>query len=195
MTTVNLTTETISVTKRLPRYISLEKFRASYSDIEDEYKYEWNNGKIEKTKNIKYYQAFLEILLLRLFVQTNAFRLGGGICAEMETMTSKLQLRKPDLAFYTSEQLRIMRTKQFQIPTWVAEIISDTNDMVEVENKMLEYFNAGVQVVWHIIPQKEVVYVYTSPNDVTICRGETICSGAPILPDFQISAKDLFEEN
>ena len=39
-----------------------------------------------------------------------------------------------------------------------------------VNNKLEEYFQAGMLVVWHIFPQQQLVYVYTSSIDVKICR-------------------------
>jgi hypothetical protein len=47
-------------------------------------------------------------------------------------------------------------------------------------------------VVWHIFPESKQVYVYTSPENVTICRGTEVCSTAPTLPDLQIEAEQLF---
>lgn len=58
--------------------------------------------------------------------------------------------------------------------------------------KLNEYFNAGVQVVWQVIPVTETVKVYTSPKNVTICSDSDICSAAPVLADFQIPAHQVF---
>jgi Uma2 family endonuclease len=175
-------------------YISKEEYRERFSDLEDGYKYEWNDGIIEKTESMKKYQALIEAAILRLFYTTEAFQKQGMICAEMETDTSEVQIRKPDMAFYTAEQLNLMSDDIAQIPAWVAEIISKTDDLEEVQKKIVEYFNAGTQCVWIVLPQNKMVYVYTSISDVTVCKGETLCSGAPVLNDFQIKAHQLFDK-
>jgi hypothetical protein len=41
--------------------------------MEDGYKYEWNDGSIEKTKTMKQDQLIIQSILLRLFVQTKLF--------------------------------------------------------------------------------------------------------------------------
>ena len=78
------------------------------------------------------------------------------------------------------------------IPEFVIEVISETDKSYRIEEKLTEYFKAGVKVVWNIIPEQEVVYVYTSRRDVTICLDDDVCSASPVLPDFTISVNALF---
>lgn len=47
-------------------------------------------------------------------------------------------------------------------------------------------------MVWNIIPEQEVVYVYSSRKHVTICLEDDVCLAAPVLPDFKIAVNDLF---
>jgi len=172
--------------------ISLELFLLRYADMEDGFKYEWNNGFVEKTTAINQEQSTIFLLLSRLFCKTKAFEAYGGLTAETDMMTSKVQLRKPDISFYSGAQIKKMKKRQNQIPQWVAEVISESDNINRVEAKLDEYFAAGVKIVWHIFPVSKKVYVYTAPDKVTICMGKTICSGAPVLPDFELSAKELF---
>jgi hypothetical protein len=53
-----------------------------------------------------------------------------------------------------------------------------------------------VQVVWHIFPLLEEIHVYSNEdlNSMTICKGETICTAAPLLPNFYLSAADIFKK-
>jgi len=173
--------------------ISLELFLEKYADMEDGFKYEWNHGFVEKTTTMNQEQTTIYCLLNRLFCGTQAFKEFGSLTSETDMMTSKKQLRRPDIAFYSGAQLKKMKKRENQIAKWVAEVISDTDNINRVEAKLEEYFAAGVQVVWHIFPALKKVYVYTAADKVTICIGETICSGAPVLPDFEISATDLFK--
>jgi Uma2 family endonuclease len=194
MASVNLKSERIVGIEKKKKYISKEEYRTRYADREDGFKYEWNNGIIERTESMKKYQALIEAAILRLFFSTEAFKNHGMICAEMETDTSDTQLRKPDLAFYTANQLNVMDDDISQTPSWVCEVISKTDDMEDVQKKIVEYFAAGVQCVWIVLPKNEMVYVYTSVSEVTICQGETVCSGAPVMLDFKIEARRLFEK-
>jgi Uma2 family endonuclease len=175
-----------------PRMLSLTEFRRRYANRSDGYKYEWNRGIVEKTKNMDQFQTTYFAILLRRYMLTQSFADGGILTNETDMSTTKEQLRRPDIAIYSGVQLQAMRQGHTEVAAWVAEVISEFDQINKVNKKLVEYFNAGVQVVWHIFPETQSVYVYTSIDQVTICRGERICSAAPALPDFEISAAHLF---
>jgi Uma2 family endonuclease len=175
-----------------PRRVSKERFLREYTNREDGYKYEWNDGVIEKYAGMNQEQSKFYYLLLGLFLNTAAAKIGGMLIAETDMGTSTEQIRRPDIAYYTKEQLPMMWSGQNQVAPWVIEVIS-TNDYANKINKKLdEYFLAGVQVVWHIYPESKQVHVFTSPEQVSICRGNAVCSAAPALADLEVSAEELF---
>ena len=178
--------------RRQPRRISKEQFLRDYSDKEDGYKYEWNNGIVEKTKAMNQQQAIIQAVFFRHFINTQTFKEGGLFTAETDMDTSPSQMRRPDLAIYTGEQVSQIKKGENQVAPWLAEVISPTDNADKINEKLEEYFRVGVQVVWHIFPASKKVDVYTSLDDVTICRGKTVCSGAPAIPDFEIKAGELF---
>jgi Uma2 family endonuclease len=178
--------------KSAPRQITLEQFLVKYDNLEDGFKYEWNNGVVEKTKAMNQIQALMQVVLLRFFFNTKTFKEGGLFTAETDMKTSPEQLRRPDLAIYAESQVQKIKKGENQIALWVGEVISPSDTNLRITQKLDEYFDAGVKVVWHILPEAKQVYVYTSPDDVKICRGKTICSAAPALDDFEISAEELF---
>jgi Uma2 family endonuclease len=177
-------------TKRAPRLLTLEQFRRRYSDREDGYKYEFNNGLIEKSPNkMKVKQFHIVDNLTEAFRKTSAFQNGARLAAEIEQLTSPVQLRRPDLAYLTRAKIQ---HNDESVSEFVIEILSPTDNYLKVNQKLREYFKAGVKVVWQIMPEEQTVYVYTSPTKVTICEGDTICSAAPVVPDFALAAKDVF---
>jgi len=173
-------------------HISLDDFLRLYSDMEDGFKYELNNGKIEKTTKMNQIQISILNILMRLFVQTKTYRDGGIFAPETDMKTIQAQLRRPDLAIYFANQEIKMVNGENQIAPWVGEVISPTDVAERINKKLIEYFAAGVKVVWHIYPTSEQVRVFTSLDDVTICRGKRICSAKPALDDFEISAEAIF---
>ena len=187
------TATAIATGKNKPaRYISKEQFLRHYSNREDGYKYEWNDGCIEKTDAMNQQQATIQAILMRFFIKTQVFENGGLFTAETDMDTSTFQLRRPDIAIYTGEQVHKMKTGEKQVAPWVAEVISPNDRADAINAKLYEYFKAGVKVVWHIFPQLKKVDVFTSPEEVTICSGKTTCSCAPALPDLHITAEELF---
>ncbi|NJN33889.1 MAG: Uma2 family endonuclease [Saprospiraceae bacterium] len=131
--------------------------------------------------------------LSRIFLQTQAFDDGGWLSPEIEVWTSAAQFRKPDMAYFSAEQIAKAVEKENNIPAFVIEIISKNDPVNIITHKIAEYFKAGVGVVWHIFPEQKMVYIFTSVKNITVCEGEDICSAAPVLPDFQISANAIFQ--
>jgi Uma2 family endonuclease len=111
--------------------------------------------------------------------------------AEMEQFTLPGQLRRYDLAYVTRADIA---TGNESVAEFVLEIISPTDNYIKVGKKLREYFQAGVKVVWHINPEEELIYVYTSPTQVAICESHTVCSAAPVLDDFRMEAWEVFKK-
>ena len=176
------------------RKMTIEEFYKKYSERKDGFKYEFQFGEIIKTPSVMNPDILYLIRKLNhVFYTTQAFKAGCVFEAEVNFKTSDEQTRRPDKAFFTDEHIQLARDKKNVVPPFVVEFISTHDSVVTVTDKIIEYFNAGVQVYWQIQRQHELVYIYTSPTNVTVCKGDTICSAAPVMPDFQISANDLFE--
>jgi len=62
----------------------------------------------------------------------------------------------------------------------------------EIEEKINDYFDAGVQLVWYISPKQEQIYAYSAPAKLTILKGTNVCSAAPVLSDFSFEVGDMF---
>jgi Uma2 family endonuclease len=163
---------------------------------ETRYKYEWNKGKIEKTEHFKQAEFFIIQNLKRLFFKTIASQSGGELMSVVDIMTSSRQLRRPDFAYFTGEQIIEMAKSINQaggvpLPAFVIEIISPCDNQNKILEKNQEYFSAGVQVIWLIMPNLKQVHIFTSPKNVQICTDDDICSAKPVLDDFEISVNDL----
>ena len=171
---------------------TIEKFREWRP--RDGFKYEWNNGVIEKLpKMITFKNLHIVQRLNRFFQATESHRRGDELFTEPESMTSPTQLRIPDMAYYTARQIKEgAEGKTPTIPEFIIEFVSNFDQHPKVLEKLEEYFNAGVRVAWLVIPQVKAVYVYSSPVEVTICKGKRICSAEPVIPGFKISADALF---
>ncbi len=172
------------------KVLTLQAFRRRYSEREDGYKYEYNEGEIEKTESkMKINQIHIVRNLTRRFLKTQAFASGDELILELEQMTSPVKLRRPDLAYV---KLGSIKTNDESIAEFVIEIISEHDNIKKVYKKLEEYFAADVKVVWLIFPDLDQVHVYTSIFDITICKGDKVCSAAPVLPDFDMTAAEVF---
>jgi Uma2 family endonuclease len=61
-----------------------------------------------------------------------------------------------------------------------------------VIDKIQDYFDAGAELVWYILPENQKIYVYTSPDESRAYKGTDLISAAPVLPDFSFAVADLF---
>ncbi len=157
----------------------------------DGYKYEWNDGELIRFIGMKKKEYYIADLLNLLFIEQGYYH-QGMLLAETDVMLTGIQMRRPDLAYFTRAQILAARQGEDPIPEFVIELISPTDDAEQVEKKIVEYFKAGVRVLWKVMPESEVVYVYTARKIVTICTDADTCSAAPVLPNFTISAGTLF---
>lgn len=157
----------------------------------DGFKYEWNDGELIRFSGMRKKQYFIYAILNRLFFEKEYHKM-GTLMAEPDVMLTAIQMRRPDIAYFTDDQIQRGRQGEDVIPEFVIEVLSETDQAYRVEEKIAEYFKAGVKVVWTINPEQKVVYVYTSRKNVTICLEDDSCQAAPVLPDFNITVNTLF---
>lgn len=174
--------------------VSWAEFRAKYLVREDGYKYEWLQGAVEKTRRtMDQTQFYILQNLMRffrnLYLQTDV---QGELISEGD-MFFQGNHRRPDIAFLTARQIAAAATGENQVPEFIVEIISGNDQINRVHSKMRDYENAGVKVVWHIFPELQIVHVYGGDHldTMTVCRGDDLCSAAPVLPAFTLAVNAI----
>lgn len=177
------------------RKISWEDFQRRYLDREDEYKYEWVDGEVEKTlrtmdkKQHYFFDNLSEFLEDLKFAQKR--RISGRFITEADNFFSGNH-RRPDIAFFTKEQILEAKEDKDVVPQFVIEVISTHDKINKVERKMDEYRTAGVQVIWQIYPEFKMVKELRGYSTKTLI-GDDICSAEPVIEGFRISVNDIFK--
>jgi Uma2 family endonuclease len=105
--------------------------------------------------------------------------------------------RSPDLTYFNAEQRQAIRRGKRVSTLFAIEILSDSESHQDVLDKITErgpqdYFDGGAQLVWYIVPTRQKIYAYTSPDHSTVFKGQQTISAAPVIPDFQFIVTDLF---
>lgn len=106
--------------------------------------------------------------------------------------------RRPDLAFVSYQRWPKDREKSKDdnawpvVPNLIAEVVSPNDDADELMEKVNQYFQAGVEVVWVFYPHQEMVYVYESLTEVRGLTRDDTLDGGNVLPQFKVALKDLF---
>ena len=195
-------TATISVKERtatvtngtLPhKRISWADFKADYLEREDAFTYEWVNGAVEKTpRSMDRKQFYIVQNLLDFFGKLKySGIISGSLMPEGDTFFGENH-RRPDVAYYTDEQIEAAADDAAAEPQFVIEIISTSDQMNRVHRKMRDYRASKIPVIWHIFPELQEVHVYHGRKS-EIYIGEDICSAAPVLPEFELSVNAIFK--
>ena len=149
-------------------------------------------------KAMGYYEDRLGIVLaafLELFYGDNAPGIVLGATGMMRT--DEVQVRMPDVAFYSWDQFpgRILPPGQIldRRPELAVEILSPKNTRAEMDRKRREYFNGGTKIVWQVYPKTKTVRVYTSITKYTELGADDTLDGGAVLPGFSLSIRRWFE--
>lgn len=106
------------------------------------------------------------------------------------------RVRIPDLCFVSWHRLPHGELPADAIlgiaPDLAIEILSEGNTAKEMEQKLIDYFAAGVRLVWYIDPQARTVRVYTSLRRSRLLHESDTLDGGKVLPGFSIPLKSLF---
>lgn len=192
MATASLSVAGLSIVRPKIRKMTFERFRQWRSS--DGWKYDWNNGEISKYKKmVTEEQRYIVRNIERAFHKTDTYSKGHDLMSESQMAYDDKRYRIPDIAFYTYEQTKAAANGKHTISSFVIEILSNTDFAKDIENKLWEYFEEGVQVVWHVMPYRKIVKVYTSPFHAKVCIDNDICSALPALPDFEMTVAQIFE--
>ena len=101
--------------------------------------------------------------------------------------------RKPDIAFQQMSKEQIV--KQGAVPTMpdlAVEVKSPTNTYKELRDKAIYYLENGSQLVWLVYPEKKLVEVYRSTDDIDILTADDTLLGFDVLPNFVLPVNDIF---
>ncbi|MCO6488157.1 MAG: Uma2 family endonuclease [Phaeodactylibacter sp.] len=174
--------------------ISWEAFRKKYLSREDSFKYEWVNGFVEKTpRTMDKSQFYIQDNLIEyLYRLKSSLPVDGQFIAEGDAFFGGNH-RRPDIAFYTKNQIRQAADGENVVPAFVIEVISSKDQMTLVHKKMHDYREANVAVVWHIFPQLEEIHVYHGLK-MEIHLGNDLCSAEPAVEGFEISVNDVLKK-
>lgn len=177
--------------------ISWADFQTKYLSREDNYKYEWLNGIVEKTnRNMDYTQIYIANNLMLLFQKLrDTGKTDGTFMTEGDIFFLEKH-RRPDIFYMTAKQLAYTAHGENQVPPFIAEIISSRDQINKVTLKMQNYRAAGVQVVWHLFPQYEEVHVYSGKNltNMVVCKGDDICTASSVITDFSLTVNAIFQK-
>jgi len=133
----------------------------------------------------------------------NAFgierKLGLAVSEVLFCLRPGQSSRRPDVAFvsYSRWPLTLPPVddpSEFDFaPNLAVEVVSPSNTATEIEDKIKEYFDAGVDLVWVIHPRHRRIYVHESASQTRLLVETDELDGGNVLPGFRLSISALFD--
>ncbi|MBA2693179.1 MAG: Uma2 family endonuclease [Rubrobacter sp.] len=133
---------------------------------------------------------------LRLWAKRNgtgvAFESNGGFILPNGAM------RAPDASWVKRERLTNLTAGQKKkllplCPDFVIELLSPSDSLPKIEEKMREYIENGAQLGWLLDPEERKAHIYKADGSVEAIENPESLSGDPELPGFVLVLKSVWE--
>ena len=154
--------------------------------------YEFVRGQVIDKGGIEQKYVHVVDFLLRTFVRTDAFSAGDSLAVRCENRLSPFCSRVPDLSLLTFEQRRAIRRGERVSTLFAIELLSESETYNDILEKLQDYFDGGAQLVWYIVPKRQKIFAYTSPDESKTYKGQDVISAAPVMPEFEFVVADMF---
>lgn len=132
--------------------------------------------------------------LLGTFVKRH--RLGKVYSANVGIRFPNGNVRSPDVTFVSTAKLPGGKSPESFgdiVPDLVVEVLSPGDSLREVADKIGEYLESGVPLVWLADPQQKAVTAYRSLTDTQRFASTDPITGDPVLPGFSCRVSEFFE--
>ena len=105
--------------------------------------------------------------------------------------------RSPDLSWITLEKWNALTPTQRRkflpiCPDFVVELVSESDDLKEIEEKMQEYLDNGLGLGWLMIPKTRQVQIYRPQQTLEILESPLSLSGESVLVDFVLDLTPIW---
>ena len=111
---------------------------------------------------------------------------------------SNSAVRSPDVSWVANSKWNSLTKQQKRKfapldPDFVLELMSPTDDLDELQNKMGEYINCGVKLGWLINPDDRQVEIYRQGQEKEILNNPLTLSGEEILSGLIVDLSYIFD--
>jgi Uma2 family endonuclease len=164
----------------------------------DGFRYELVKGELRKMAPAGHEHGRVAVRFTwRLAQHVETKNLGAVYAAETGFLiaTNPDTVRAPDVAFVSRKRLdEVGKVGGYWpgAPDLAVEVVLPGDTYNEVEEKAIEWLEAGALIVLALNPRKSTVTVYRSLSDITILNEDATLDLNDIIHGFQVVVKDIF---
>ncbi|MBI4582485.1 MAG: Uma2 family endonuclease [Planctomycetes bacterium] len=103
-------------------------------------------------------------------------------------------LRAPDFAFIRAERLPKPMPNLFLpiVPDLAVETIAENDRPQEIADKIAEWLDSGVRLVWAVDPQRKTVTVHRPGVEPRVLKVGDCLEGEEVIPGFRLALAEIF---
>ncbi|MEO8435808.1 MAG: Uma2 family endonuclease [Pyrinomonadaceae bacterium] len=104
-------------------------------------------------------------------------------------------VRAPDVAFLRRERIEAagdVKGYWRGAPDLAVEVLSPSDRVTAVEEKVQKWLEAGTRMVWVVSPKLHTITVYRSLSDIVLLTEKDSLDGGEIVPGFRIALAEVF---
>ncbi|HWQ32698.1 MAG TPA: Uma2 family endonuclease [Blastocatellia bacterium] len=120
----------------------------------------------------------------------------GGVYGPDTTFQIGRNERLPDLSFVSAARIPEDGEPEGKwpfAPDLAIEVVSPNDLWERMNDKIFEYFDAGVQQVWLLSPERRTVAVYDSPVELRVLTEADELTSEKLLPGFRCRVSEIFK--
>ena len=119
---------------------------------------------------------------------------GIAVCNNAGFITKRRpdSVRGPDISYWAKDRFREIPVGYAEIaPDMLVEVLSPSNTWKQIRDKLKEYFEKGVRLVWVIALEDCTLTIYRKPDEGRVLHETATVTGEEVLPGFTCRVSDL----
>jgi Uma2 family endonuclease len=177
------------------RLLTAEEF--ADLDLEDGYRYELVDGRVERVSPAKWRHGQMATrILFALEAHGRANRSGETVLPTGFTLARLPDtVREPDVAFIRRERLPAegLPDAFWQgAPDLVVEVLSSSDRRGRIQRKLDDYLSHGVTLAWVVDPKKQTVTAYRPLTPAVVNGLDDTLDAEDLLPGFRLPVRTIF---
>lgn len=167
--------------------------------LPDGYRYNLIRGELIRSPYMVWGQGLAASTIgWRIGGYVDEHRLGAGFAAGTGFILARDPdtVLAPDFGYVRAERLTPdLPEDEFLpfAPDLAVQVVSPTDVMTEINDKVVNYIDAGAELVWIVDPWQRVVTVYHSDGSAQVVREGDEIDGGDVLPGFSLPVREIFD--